>query len=46
MEKVPTTNAKQNLLDFISNLTPEQIDKIMCHLPELKKIISNEAMKG
>lgn len=33
---------KEKLIEFIENLTPEQVDKIIARLPELEELIKEE----
>lgn len=34
---------KQELMDYVMRLTPEQVEKLLKHLPELEKVVKEEA---
>lgn len=34
---------KQELIDYVESLTPAQIEKIIARLPELEKLVREEA---
>ena len=34
---------KQELIDYVMSLTPEQVEKVLKHLPELEKVVREEA---
>lgn len=33
---------KQELIDCVTRLTPEQVEKVLKHLPELEKVVKEE----
>lgn len=34
---------KQELIDYVKNMTPEQVEKVLKRLPELERIVKEEA---
>lgn len=34
---------KQELIDYVMSLTPEQVEKVLKRLPELEKVVREEA---